>query len=260
MELGMDLNIQRIYTIIHKKEAPGFLFDNPGREWDGFVLFTDGLAEFWDAAGQRHLCGKGTLLLLRKDTAYTIFSREGCAYVTAAYDFSQDTDKSMEKLPVVIETSESIQAKLIHMSKKWQYQLWDSQIACRIGLLEFYYELLSQYREAGSQYADPTVRNAIHFIHSHFKRNFTAEEIAEQCAVSPSYLRARFRTATGMTITEYRNDLRIRAAKQMLQSGLFTVKETALELGYCDVYYFTKSFAGATGTTPAAFAVEKDRK
>ena len=88
----MDLNIQRIYTIILKKEAPGFLFDNPGREWDGFVLFTDGSAEFWDRAGQVHPCGKGSLLLLRKDMPYTIFSREGCAYVTAAYDFSPDTD------------------------------------------------------------------------------------------------------------------------------------------------------------------------
>lgn len=260
MELGMDLNIQKIYTIIHKKEVPGFFFDNPGREWDGFVLFTDGFAEFWDAAGQVYPCKKGSLILMRKDMVYTIFSREGCAYVTAAYDFSQAPDESLEKLPVVIEASESMQAKVLRMTKKWQYQLWDSQIVCRVGLLEFYYELLSQYRESGGEYADPTVRTAIHFIHSNFKRNFTAEEIAEQCAVSPSYLRARFRRTTGMTITDYRNDLRIRAAKQMLQSGLFTVKETALELGYCDVYYFTKSFAGATGMPPAAYAIEKGRK
>jgi len=60
-----------------------------------------------------------------------------------------------------------------------------------------------------------------------------------------------------MTITDYRNDLRISAAKQMLQSGLFSVKETAMELGYCDVYYFSKCFTAETGITPARFANTK---
>ena len=46
MEACPDLNIDTIYTVIYKEELPYFRFDNPGRDWDGFVLFTDGAARF----------------------------------------------------------------------------------------------------------------------------------------------------------------------------------------------------------------------
>ena len=55
---------------------------------------------------------------------------------------------------------------------------------------------------------------------------------------------------TGMTVLQYRDSLRIAAAKEMLESGYFTASEIASELGYCDVYHFSKSFANQVGLSP----------
>ena len=254
MESCPDLNIDTIYTVIYKEELPYFRFDNPGRDWDGFVLFTDGAARFTLAGQESRLCEKGTLLLLRKGDCYSLFSPDGCAYITSAFDFSPPHTQSLSLLPAMIPCPDSLYAGIVEMAKKWQLQLWDSRLRCRIGILELYTELLRRCRHSRGRTANTLMDAATDYIHRNFRKNFSARQIAEYCSVSPSYLRTRFRESTGQTITAYREELRINAAKQMLQSGLFSVKETALELGYCDVYYFSKCFSAATGVTPARFS------
>ena len=57
-----------------------------------------------------------------------------------------------------------------------------------------------------------------------------------------------------MTLTEYREGLRIEEAKKMLSHLGLAPKEVAYELGYSDVYHFTKVFKESVGTTPAKYA------
>lgn len=259
MESMLQLNLDRIYTLIYKKEPPYFRFHNPGREWDGFVLFTEGTASFSDASHRETLCTPGTVLLLRQGHPYEIFSLQGCAYVTSAFDFSPGCSWELNRLPTVAECPQSLITDMRSLEKVWQLQRWDSLIRCRIGLLEFYAELLRCLVQPGQEQADPAVRDAVAYIHRNFRRNFSAEEIAAHCGISAPYLRARFRSCMNSTVTDYRNTLRINAAKQMLQSGLFSVKETAEDLGYCDVYYFSKCFTRATGISPGQFASQPSR-
>lgn len=257
MDSVLNFNIDTIYTVIYKREPFDFRFDNPGRDWDGFVLFTGGNAVFSTNDGRQVSCARGTLLLLRRHDVYSILSSDGCDYITSAFDFSPYCTEGLRKIPTAVTCSEDTIKWIAAMEKKWQLQQWDSQIRCRIGLLELYADLLHTWFKPGAEVRDSMVNAAVEYIHRHFRENFSATQIADHCAVSPSYLRARFRECMNMTITEYRNDLRINAAKQMLQSGLFSVKETAVELGYCDVYYFSKCFAAETGVTPARFSATK---
>lgn len=65
--------------------------------------------------------------------------------------------------------------------------------------------------------------------------------------------RAIFRKSTGMTILGFRELQRINEAKQMLSTSLFSQKEIAYELGYHDVYHFSKAFKKITGFTPGKY-------
>ena len=100
---------------------------------------------------------------------------------------------------------------------------------------------------------DAEVSAALAFIRANFKRNFTSDEVAKCCNLSKSYLRSRFSCAMGMSMTDYRESLRISEAQNMLKSGFFSVKEVAQELGYFDVFHFTKRFSMAVGVSPAAY-------
>ena len=62
----------------------------------------------------------------------------------------------------------------------------------------------------------------------------------------------------GMTIVEYRDALRLELAKELLLSGFLSVKETAYELGFCDVYYFTKFFKAHADMTPGEYVKMKN--
>jgi len=248
----MDLNIDGISIIIHKREPDGFHFHNREKESDGFVLFTDGEVHFTYRGKAPVLLKKGDLLLLRKGDEYRFSGSGPCAYVTAAFTFSPGSGEALDRLPARLSAPGEVHKKIMEAEAAWQTRRWDRPITARILLLEIYRELLRRTRTSAGP-SEKILADAKEYLHLHFRENFSTEAIASHCGVSPSHLRSVFSKETGMSITEFRNLLRIHAAKEMLSSNLFTIRETAEELGYCDVYYFSKSFRIATGVSPARF-------
>ena len=126
----------------------------------------------------------------------------------------------------------------------------------KLDILSLYLWVLAQ-KEENVPSVDTATDRAIEFIHRNFGRNFTAAELSAHCRQSISHLRTKFRAATGMGITEYRDALRLRSAAEMLRSGLFSTKEIAYHLGYSDIYHFTRFFSARMGISPARYAKEK---
>ena len=143
--------------------------------------------------------------------------------------------------------------KIKQITELWQMQLYESFMQCKIELLRMYLNFIKPSKFYFAEFEDPTINKAIEFIHENFKKSFKTEDIADYCLLSASHLRSKFLNYTGKTITEYRDELRLKAAKELLSSGFYTVKETAFELGFCDLYYFTKFFTKNTGISPAKF-------
>ena len=63
-----------------------------------------------------------------------------------------------------------------------------------------------------------------------------------------------------MTLTGYRDNLRMENAEEMLKSKNFTITEIALELGYCDVYHFSKAYKKIKGIPPSMVSGGEIRK
>lgn len=78
-------------------------------------------------------------------------------------------------------------------------------------------------------------------------------ELAAQCGVSECYFRRLFREYSGMSPTEFRRKNRIDRAKRLLLSENLTTEELSQELGFCDVYHFSRTFKLVTGVTPREF-------
>lgn len=244
MNKRLELDIKNINIIVHKSEEQNFKFFNPAREHDGFVMLTKGSAVVTIELQKQIELERGDAFLVSAGTCYTIEACKECAYVTSALDLV--TNKSM--LPMVYKCSSSCQNKIMELSRMWQSRSWDSYTACRIGLLEFYFDIFKEILSI--ERYDCDVTKAVEFIHDNFKRNFSIRELSEYCSVSQSYLRAKFIKQTGFTVVRYRDSLRIAAAKEMLESRYFTVTQIASELGYCDVYHFSKSFTAHEGLSP----------
>lgn len=227
----MIFDIGAIYVFVHKREADGQQFINLARQWDGFVLFTGGEALYEGETSCAQL-RPGDLIPLRRGESYRLTYLRGAQYATCAFDFSR-TCPEIDALRAVIHLPSEQQRAVLECEALFRKRSPQRYMHCKARLFELY-----------AQWADA-------FLQKNYARAFTAREIAQACGVSPSHLRTLFHARTGLSILEYRDRLRIERAAEMLRSGLFTVTETALALGYCDVYYFSRTFKKHFGTPPS---------
>jgi len=249
-----DFWIERMYVMVRKQEKPGFRFYNGDRPWDGFVYFLDGEAFYLDEEKRRIPVEKGCFVFLRRGQKYGFISESGCEYVTTAFDLGEDETSpghSLEGVPVLFHGKTELREEILELLRLWEDRDNGRRGACRQRTFEFYRRLIRRYyrEESGGE----ELERAFGYIHMHYRECFTTEEIAQHCSLSPSCLRSKFRRAAGMSITEYREALRIAEAKNLLESGLFGIKDIALRLGFSDVYHFSKRFAAATGVPPGQY-------
>ena len=85
------------------------------------------------------------------------------------------------------------------------------------------------------------------------KISVSVQEMAKMLNVSESTLAKHFKKETGMTIGDYREQLMMGRARQLLALGKLSVGEIAEELGYCDQFYFSRYFKEHQGMTPSAY-------
>ena len=91
---------------------------------------------------------------------------------------------------------------------------------------------------------------AIHYISEHFTENIDCRYLAELCYLSTSQFYTLFKNEFGVTPLEYKNNIIINRAVNMLQYGDTSVKETAQVLGFINDGYFCRFFKKHTGITP----------
>ncbi|MBQ8512184.1 MAG: helix-turn-helix transcriptional regulator [Clostridia bacterium] len=78
-------------------------------------------------------------------------------------------------------------------------------------------------------------------------------DIAARCGMNYNTFRRKFTEHYEVSPHQYRIRYRIELAKNLLESGL-SVKNTAEQLGYPDIYSFTHQFTALTGMPPSAYS------
>ena len=101
------------------------------------------------------------------------------------------------------------------------------------------------------------VMEMLDYINDHYQESLTAEYLAKQINLSPTYLYALFRDYIGITPVNYINSIRLREAYRLLKQGM-SVTQTASAVGIPNISYFIKLFKSATGQTPLQWKGNKN--
>lgn len=95
------------------------------------------------------------------------------------------------------------------------------------------------------------------FIEKHYADNLTLPEICRIAGQSPEHTCRKFKHKFGQSPMQYRQQLRLTAARRMLSFSSLKIAEIAERLGFADVYSFNKAFSKFCGTPPGKFRTEK---
>jgi len=98
-----------------------------------------------------------------------------------------------------------------------------------------------------------SITQSIQFMREHLAGNFTVAELAAQTGLSASHYSALFRAQVGRPPIVFFNFLKVQEACQLLTYSKLRVKEIANQLGFDDVYYFSRMFTKLMGLSPRQF-------
>jgi transcriptional regulator GlxA family with amidase domain len=96
------------------------------------------------------------------------------------------------------------------------------------------------------------VQDALTFARNNLRRPLTVEQLAEAARLSPRQFTRVFRAETGQSPARAVENLRLEAARYMLEQGRLPVEEIAQETGFGDRERMRRSFLRTYGQTPQA--------
>jgi AraC-like DNA-binding protein len=95
---------------------------------------------------------------------------------------------------------------------------------------------------------------AIEYIREHFLAEIISiEALADMCGMTSVYFRQIFKIQFGLSPIAYINSLKIERAKELLDSGMYTVSDAAFSSGYSDISHFSREFKKAVGVPPSEY-------
>ncbi|MFC4101255.1 response regulator [Paenibacillus xanthanilyticus] len=102
----------------------------------------------------------------------------------------------------------------------------------------------------GQSGASPVVEKLKAYIETHIADELSREELAAHVYLNPAYLSRLFRKETGMVLTHYILQAKMRRAAEQLGATERSVSEIADSLGYSNFSYFARLFRKVYGSNP----------
>ena len=96
------------------------------------------------------------------------------------------------------------------------------------------------------------VDQIVNYFEDHYSEKISLDQIAENMYLSPFYISRIFKRETGDTPIRHLINIRLEKAKELLENGFDgSIQEVAAEVGYDDVYHFSKLFKKRFGMPPS---------
>ena len=137
--------------------------------------------------------------------------------------------------------SEAVYAPLLAKSKLLELF---SHYLMNINLDEIAYKNLGSARKLTA---------ILDYIAANIEHNITIQDLAEIAYMHPNYFIRLFKQQIGVPPIQYIARKKIEKAKELLAGTSGSVSEIAAQLGFGDLFYFSKQFKKHAGLTPTEF-------
>lgn len=104
-----------------------------------------------------------------------------------------------------------------------------------------------------SPHADTRVKEAEKWLEKHYLEPDSVKRVAETFKIAERTLKRRFKNATGETLIERVQNLRVEEAKRLLETTRSSIDDISFAIGYEDAAFFRRLFKRRTGLPPRAY-------
>ena len=102
-------------------------------------------------------------------------------------------------------------------------------------------------------HADSVVNDCEKWLQEHFREQAAVQRVVRQSNIPERTLKRRFKIATGSSLIDHLQNLRVEEAKRQLESAGMPVDEISFDVGYEDPSFFRRVFKRKTGLTPSQY-------
>ncbi|MBE6025179.1 MAG: helix-turn-helix domain-containing protein [Cellulosilyticum sp.] len=238
-----------------------------------------------------YLVNAGSLVLIDADSVHKTSSMGDIPHTRIVLNFSQDFLESFSNEVKDLDLTSIFKTKFVVLPLSFKYKLTIENILSRLidlGCLDVgkdqadyldvsydqmaskklmtklllselllqikeYIHVLEQKEYESHQIVNNKVDKIIKYICKHYAEDLTLTSIAEAFYISPFYLSKIFKRSTNLSIVEYINSLRIRHAKELLETSSTKIAEIAEIVGFSSSSHFSRTFKLLTGLSPQQY-------
>ena len=187
-------------------------------------------------------------------------------YSDADYGSKEELEELFKRLPVMtLDRVKAVSKMMFHMSNYIvEEALLKINLNDKAELLNHDTNLelsdvriISQNKENKISYKNNIIlQPALEYMQNNYCRTITLDEMASLCNISTSYFSKLFKKDIGDKFANYINKVRIKNAKELLETTDMSILNISLDLGFEDCGYFIKVFKKLEGATPAVYRNE----
>ena len=127
--------------------------------------------------------------------------------------------------------------------------------------LALFYDILSYVDpkfQAASMPRESEIRPAVDYIESNSEKEISVPYLAKLCCMSESKFYNLFKSTVGYTPTDYKNLIKVRRAKELIQQGRLTLEEICGTCGFSSPSYLRRVYRKFIGKTPKETRHDED--
>ena len=208
------------------------------------VLFCNGSGSFVFGE-KKYPIRKGTLLFISPGVPYSIEldANVPTACLTVHFSYArvsfndgkwavQDETQNLSRQPArELKDSYLVEEQFQKLVDCWNEKLPGYEFKARTMLQQLLLAVSENLNKQSQNFAASLkVEKIIEHMHQNLNRKVTLPELSKLVAMTPFYMSRIFKEATGYTIIEYFNKLKIDKSKELLIEGNKKIKEVAQEL------------------------------
>ena len=225
--------------------------------FDRFFYIEQGTFVFDDGTDHRQEFTAGDIVYLPCDVTYiSRWEPEECGRYTtlnfSLYDTQGNAFSLGDSITLLLKDRHE---EFFHLfretAQKWQRSAYGSTLEITSLLYRIFYHLALREEQSSRKSGKRNMDKAILFLENNYLTDISTGELAKMAGVSECMFRRSFHQIMGLSPMQYRNLLRLTKARELLQSGEFTVLEAALLTGFDDPGYFSRLFKREFGIRPS---------